>query len=46
MPPGGALAASLVALQALLYFATAAIVALAFFPPGAYLRWLAGAPAR
>ena len=45
-PSGGALEALLVALQALLFVAVAAIVALAFFPPAAYLRWLTGAPGR
>jgi len=45
-PRDSSLAAALVVLQALLFVVIAAIVSLAFFPPAAYLRWLAGAPAR
>jgi hypothetical protein len=43
-PPGAPAAAALVVLQALLFVAIAGIVSLAFFPPAAYLRWLADAP--
>jgi hypothetical protein len=45
-PPGAAVAAALTVIQALLFVAIAGIVALAFFPPAAYLRWLAAAPGR
>lgn len=41
LPPDASVAGALVWLQAVLYTATATIVALAFFPPGAYLRWIA-----
>jgi hypothetical protein len=45
-PPGAAVAGALTVLQALLFVAIAGIVALAFFPPATYLRWLAKAKGR
>jgi hypothetical protein len=42
LPDGGGLDQALGALRAALYTATAALVVLAFFPPGGYLRWVAG----
>jgi hypothetical protein len=38
--------AALTLVQAAFHLATAAIVAIAFFPPDAYTRWVSGAPAR
>lgn len=46
VPQQSPVAAALVLAQAALFVATAAMVALAFFPPAAYTRWLASASAR